>query len=129
MDADQRDALEVGIPLDDLVRDPGQRALDRLGIENDFRLKGVRGQPALRALLTVDSFPASLDRVKGVVIARECTRWVGRRLAIGHGDQPLLAVVHALRQLALRALETLHVLLVVDQVERGDVPPADLLER
>ena len=36
VDADERDAVEVGIPFDDLVRDPGQRALDRLGIENDL---------------------------------------------------------------------------------------------
>jgi hypothetical protein len=52
VDADERHTPEVGVSLDDLVGDPGQGALDRLGIENDFRFKGVRGQPALRALLT-----------------------------------------------------------------------------
>jgi hypothetical protein len=67
MDADQGDALEVGVALDDLVRDPGERALDRLGIEDSLGFGGLRAQGALRALLTFDSFPASQDRVKGVL--------------------------------------------------------------
>jgi hypothetical protein len=79
VDADESDVPEVGIPFDDLVRDPRQGALDRLGVEDNFRLRGVRGQPALRVLLTVDSFPASRDRVKGVVIARNSTRPTGRK--------------------------------------------------
>jgi hypothetical protein len=79
VDADESDPSEVGVPLDDLVRDPRQGPLDRLGVENDLRLRDVRGQPALRVLLTVDSFPASRDRVKGVVIARDSTRPAGRK--------------------------------------------------
>jgi hypothetical protein len=68
VDADERDAREVGIALDDLVADPRQRALDRIGVENDLRWRGLRGYGALRALLTFDSFPASRDRVKGVSV-------------------------------------------------------------
>jgi hypothetical protein len=69
VDADQRHALEVGIALDDLVRDPRQRALDRLGIEDSPCFGGLRAaQGTLRALLTFYSFPASRDRVKGVCV-------------------------------------------------------------
>jgi hypothetical protein len=68
VDADERDAAEVGVALDDLVRDPRQRAFDRLGVENGLRFRGVRAYGALRALLTFDSFPASRDRVKGVCV-------------------------------------------------------------
>jgi hypothetical protein len=37
VDADERDAPEVGVPLDDLVRDPRQRLADRVGIEERAR--------------------------------------------------------------------------------------------
>jgi hypothetical protein len=68
VDADQRDPREVGIALDDLVRDPRQRLADRLGIENGGCAGGLGRYGPLRALLTFDSFPASRDRVKGVLI-------------------------------------------------------------
>jgi hypothetical protein len=68
VDADQRHTVEVGVPFDDLVRDPRERALDRLGIENGLRFGGLRAQGALRALLTFYSFPASRDRVKGACV-------------------------------------------------------------
>jgi hypothetical protein len=69
VDSDQRDPVEVGVALDDLVRDPRQRALDRLGIEDGLRFRGLRAvQGTLRALLTFYSFPASRDRVKGVCV-------------------------------------------------------------
>jgi hypothetical protein len=69
VDADERDALEIRVALDDLVRDPRQRALDVLGVENGLRFRGLRAtQGTLRALLTFDSFPASQDRVKGVCV-------------------------------------------------------------
>jgi hypothetical protein len=42
VDSDQRDPVEVGVALDDLVRDPRQRALDRLGIEDGLRFGGLR---------------------------------------------------------------------------------------
>jgi hypothetical protein len=71
VDSDQRDTVEFGVALDDLVRDPRQRALDRLGIEDRLRFGGLRAQSALRALLTFYSFPASRDRVKGVCVGAE----------------------------------------------------------
>jgi hypothetical protein len=37
VDADQRDPLELGVALDDLVRDPGQRPGDRFAIEDGLR--------------------------------------------------------------------------------------------
>jgi hypothetical protein len=37
VDADQRDAREVGISLDDLVGDPRQRLADRVGVEDGLR--------------------------------------------------------------------------------------------
>ena len=45
---------EVGIALDDLVRDPRQRFRDRLGIEDGRRCRGVRAQGAFRVWLTFD---------------------------------------------------------------------------
>jgi hypothetical protein len=79
VDADERDPLEVGIALDDLVRDPRQRALDRLAIEDRLRFGGLRAaQGTLRALLTFYSFPASRDRVKGGVSVRDCKERPGR---------------------------------------------------
>jgi hypothetical protein len=88
VDPDEGDLGEVGVALHDLVRDPRQRFRDRLGIENDRACRGVRAQSleracrqsrqslpwsasqarALRAMLTFDSFPASRDRVKGVLV-------------------------------------------------------------
>jgi hypothetical protein len=52
VDPDQGDALEIRIALDDLVRDPRERALDCLGIEDSLRFGGLRAQSALRVLLT-----------------------------------------------------------------------------
>ena len=68
VDADERDPREVGVALDDLVRDPSERPRDRLGIEDSLRCRGLRAQGALRADATFDSFSASRDRVKGVRI-------------------------------------------------------------
>jgi hypothetical protein len=53
VDADERDPLELRVALDDLVRDPHDNALDRLGIEKDLFGGGTRRQRALKALLTV----------------------------------------------------------------------------
>jgi hypothetical protein len=52
VDADERDPLELGVALDDLMRDPRERALDRLGIEDSLGFRGLRAQKALRAVLT-----------------------------------------------------------------------------
>jgi len=41
VDPDERDALELRVALDDLVRDPRQRAFDRLGIEDSLRFRGL----------------------------------------------------------------------------------------
>jgi hypothetical protein len=49
VDADERDLAEVGVALDDLVRDPRQGLRDRLGIEDGRRCRGVRAQGAFRA--------------------------------------------------------------------------------
>jgi hypothetical protein len=68
VDADEGDAAEVGVPLDDLVRDSCQRLGDRLGFEQRARGRGLSGYGPLRANLTFDSFSASRDRVKGVVV-------------------------------------------------------------
>jgi len=37
VDADQRDASQVGVALNDLVRNPGKGPLDRLAIEDSLR--------------------------------------------------------------------------------------------
>jgi len=68
VDPDERDPRELGVALDDLVRDARQRLLDRLGVEDCLRCGGLRTQGALTAVLTFDSFSASRDRVKGVRI-------------------------------------------------------------
>jgi hypothetical protein len=124
VDADERDAREVGVPLDDLVRDARQRARDRFGIEKDFRCRGLRRYGALRANLTADSFPASRDRVKGVRCRCETLHGV----ADGNRDEPLDAVVDLLRELAFRLREAGLVLLVRDEVEGRDVLSSDPLE-
>jgi len=49
VDADERDLAEVGVALDDLVRDPRKRLRDRLGIENDRGCRGFGGYVAVRA--------------------------------------------------------------------------------
>jgi hypothetical protein len=49
VDADERDAREVGVALDDLVRDPGEGPRDRLGVEDRLRFRGLRGYGAVRA--------------------------------------------------------------------------------
>jgi hypothetical protein len=49
VDPDECDPPEVGVPLDDLVRDPGQRLLDRVGIEDRARCRGFGGYRPLRA--------------------------------------------------------------------------------
>jgi hypothetical protein len=48
VDPDERDPGEVGIALDDLVRDPRDRLRDRLGIEDSRGCRGVRAQGAFR---------------------------------------------------------------------------------
>jgi hypothetical protein len=68
VDADEREASEVGVPLDQLVRDPRQRLRDRVGVEQRARGRGLGGYGPLRAKLTFDSFSASRDRVKGAVV-------------------------------------------------------------
>jgi hypothetical protein len=68
VNSDHRNALEVGIALHDLVRDPRQRSLDVIGIEDGLGFRGLRAQGALAALLTLYSFPASRDRVKGACV-------------------------------------------------------------
>ena len=66
--------LEVGVALDDLVRDADERALDRFRVEQDLRGRQaglrqgrteVEGLVRAGACVILDSFPASLDRVKG----------------------------------------------------------------
>jgi hypothetical protein len=49
VDADERDLGEVGVALDDLVRDPRERLRDRLGIEDGRCCRGVGGYVAVRA--------------------------------------------------------------------------------
>jgi hypothetical protein len=49
VDPDKRDPGEVGVALDDLVRDARDRLRDRLGIEDRRRCRGVRAQSAFRA--------------------------------------------------------------------------------
>ena len=55
VDADERDALQIGVRLDDLVRDAREAALDRLAVQQDllggdarlaqrFDLLGVQAQ-------------------------------------------------------------------------------------
>src|SRR5262245_32493278 len=44
VDADEGDALEVGVAFDDLVRDAREAALDRLAVQQDFLVVDVRRQ-------------------------------------------------------------------------------------
>ena len=85
VDADERDLVEVVVPLDDLVRDAGERPVDRLGVEQDLpgrhaRLaQGAGRVGALRACKRhSNSFPASLDRLKGSAVGHSSAA-TGRR--------------------------------------------------
>jgi hypothetical protein len=49
VDPDQRDSRQVGVPLDDLVRDARQRLADRVGVEDGLRCRGLRGYRDVRA--------------------------------------------------------------------------------
>ena len=42
VDADERERVEVGVALDQLVRDPGERPLERRGVEQNFRRLAAR---------------------------------------------------------------------------------------
>jgi hypothetical protein len=71
VDADQGHAVELRVALDDLVRDPGERPLDRLGVEEDLLGGDPRAQRragSVDAAVIRNSFPASLDRVKGAEV-------------------------------------------------------------
>ena len=67
--------VEVGVALDDLVRDARERAREGVGVEDDAagrhdRRRSRRGGCRERTAGVLDSchsFPASLDRVKGTV--------------------------------------------------------------
>jgi hypothetical protein len=55
------------------VGDAGERPLDRLGVEEELLGGDARAQGAtavVGAAFTCNSFPASLDRVKGVDVSR-----------------------------------------------------------
>jgi pyrimidine operon attenuation protein/uracil phosphoribosyltransferase len=71
VDADQGDLGQVGVALDDLVGDPREGARESLCVQQRLHRKAVG---AVRAHSSVHShsFPASLDRVKGVgrILAR-----------------------------------------------------------
>jgi hypothetical protein len=87
MDADERDPREVGVSLDDLVRDPCQRLRDRIGVEDRARCRGFSGYGPLRANLTFDSFPASRDRVKGVRVGAGAYRAARTATATSHSTR------------------------------------------
>jgi hypothetical protein len=48
VDPDERDLREVGVALDDLVRDPRQCLRDRLGVEDGGCCRGLGGYVAVR---------------------------------------------------------------------------------
>jgi hypothetical protein len=68
VDADQGDLLEAVGLLDDLVRDPGQGALDRLGVENRLTRRascGAQGSYPVAGLLPAGCFMSSPFRPLG----------------------------------------------------------------
>jgi len=48
VDADERDLAEVGVALDDLMRDPRECLGDRLGVEDGRCCRGLGGYVAVR---------------------------------------------------------------------------------
>src|SRR5436305_7154448 len=71
MDPDEGDRIEIGVALDDLVRNPGERPVDVVAVEKDRLALGVhnahaRGRSGAGTGTVIrNSFPASRDRVKG----------------------------------------------------------------
>ena len=68
VDADEGDVVELVVPLDDLVCDPGERPVDRLGVEQELSGRdaclahGAGAVAGVRTCVIPNSFPASLDR-------------------------------------------------------------------
>jgi hypothetical protein len=88
VDPDERDPREVGVPLDDLVRDPRQRLRDRIGVEERSCCRGFGGYvPPVALRLTLDSFSASQDRVKGVRVGAGAYRAARTATATSHSTR------------------------------------------
>src|SRR5439155_21110562 len=72
VDADERDPVEVVVLLDDLVRDAGERPVDRLGIQQDLpSLTGRRRHSQLLSGLAGSA-------LKGSTCEEDCTASRGR---------------------------------------------------
>ena len=127
MDADESERVEVGVTLDQLVSDPGERSLHRRGVEQNL---GRLAAGEMRCHLC--SFPASLCRFKGV--AGECRRRLRRSPreplrggsgGLPDGDQAIEPGDDPCRQLALGPRRAFRDLLRRKQVERRDVSAPD----
>jgi aminopeptidase len=84
VDPDERNPVELGVPLDDLVRDPGERPLDGLFVEENGFALGVRHAHACRRTraragsVIRTPFRPHGTGLKGFVVGRETSASDGR---------------------------------------------------
>ena len=93
VDADEREPAEVVVALDDLVRDPRERALEAL-CPGDLAQQWL-DRMAVGAVRTHStSFPASLDRVKGssAILARPADGHHADQSAIGSSGSVIASI-------------------------------------
>ena len=129
VDADERELVEVGVALDQLVRDPGERSLDCRRVEQDLGRLAAGGVHRHRS-----PFRPRCAGLKGL---GECRRRARRRpqrrrlssAGAADDDQAVEPGHDPVRQLALGARRALLDLLLAEQVEGRDVPAADPRER
>jgi aminopeptidase len=85
VDPHERDLVELGIPFDDLVRDPGERPLDGLSVEQDLLALRVRHAHARRRGRTRAGrvihtpFRPHGTGLKGFVVERDLSGSAGRQ--------------------------------------------------
>src|SRR5437764_10709188 len=83
VDADESDLVQLGVAFDDLVRDPGERPVDGLSVEQDLLALRMRhahaGSGRTRAGRVIHTpFRPHGTGLKGFVVWRDHTAWNGR---------------------------------------------------
>src|SRR5436190_1542309 len=87
VDADESDLVQLGVAFDDLVRDPGERPVDGLSVEQDLLALRMRhahaGSGRTRAGRVIHTpFRPHGTGLKGFVVWRDHTAWNGRHPSV-----------------------------------------------
>src|SRR5207248_3116393 len=87
VDADESDLVQLGVAFDDLVRDPGERPVDGLSVDQDLFALRMRhahaGSGRTRAGRVIHTpFRPHGTGLKGFVVWRDLTAWNGRHPSV-----------------------------------------------